>query len=540
MVSIIKQPPDMTLSVNGNSISKFRIISISEMPAPNFTKIIAQIFEPITIAAGDSIIAVITSGDTSKSYEARVEKVTQKVSNKIICTEFTAAHIIKNILNSEVTNYYELIGNNAEFNDWDTIPKTINLIGRSDSLHSINGKQTHIFSSKTNASPWTASALVNYLLSVHLPEDWQRPTLSELNDIFENDNLCDIKVLNNSILEILESICKQNQVKLSASSAGKQITFYSTGNPSSNFTLKLQDSGSLYNPELSNFNSYALTSNNANNFKTIKLLGDFKTYESTFELQPGWTSSYSIFPKEFQKSSSENFRDNQNSFRKWVLNETGNYSGTQFLLKSISSDFKKTEGKFFTPPVSKDSQGKTHNYLVEFKSKSEANWKVYPGTVWGFENECAIYFDDDKLPADYLKLAIAEQVQVRITASIASDVRLKHILPNVQSKKSITKVFDDAKWHAAAANSVYNSTNSESIIVNDIDKLQTRASKLVQANTFANIAEFTLPEINTAASLGQVLKLSATSIQLPASDIFIANEILHDFKTLSTKIKFEG
>lgn len=118
-------------------------------------------------------------------------------------------------------------------------------------------------------------------------------------------------------------------------------------------------------------------------------------------------------------------------YRKWCLNEAGDYTGQPYN-QGDAFDFSRVfeKGRFarsrrrFWPALSADLQGKSLGYFLEVSYDSGANWWQY---LYAFNNlldECGIWLSSDQLDVDTWVASLKGLLKFRITASVTSDERL--------------------------------------------------------------------------------------------------------------------
>jgi len=163
--------------------------------------------------------------------------------------------------------------------------------------------------------------------------------------------------------------------------------------------------------------------------------GDFKIYEATFELVKAWdfadedTNYYKFSP-----STNSDFYKIKDVYRKWCLNEAGDYSNAPYN-QGDAFDFSKIFGscnfacyrRRFWPALTTDKQGRSLGYFLQVSYDGE-NWWQY---LYAFNNlldECGIWLSSDQLDVDTWVAALKGVLKFRITASVVSDERLSCVV----------------------------------------------------------------------------------------------------------------
>jgi hypothetical protein len=165
-----------------------------------------------------------------------------------------------------------------------------------------------------------------------------------------------------------------------------------------------------------------------------------KMKEVTVELKRGWSEDEDeLTVDELKKSDPESeFAEHPNAWRRWVLNEAGDYAdsrptvdperpwleikeGDWFDVRPLLDEADVPRRRKFERPLTFDPLTKERlNMQVEAWDPETDEWNHIGG--WSaLEHECGIYFDGDKPPDDLV--ALAEDARLRITACLVSDVR---------------------------------------------------------------------------------------------------------------------
>ena len=161
--------------------------------------------------------------------------------------------------------------------------------------------------------------------------------------------------------------------------------------------------------------------------------GDRKLYEATFDLVAGWNDALASYnPETFSPSQNPDFDVVRDVFRKWVLNEAGEYSASpygrppapDFLTLFEESPYVRRHRRFL-PCLSTDALGRSRGVYVEVSLDGGASWQRMNMAARVLAEECGIYLTDDPLPPSYLAAAMRGEVRVRVTATIESDSRLQ-------------------------------------------------------------------------------------------------------------------
>ena len=119
-------------------------------------------------------------------------------------------------------------------------------------------------------------------------------------------------------------------------------------------------------------------------------------------------------------------------YRKWCLNEAGQYSDTPYN-QGDAFDFTRVFGtkdfverrRRFHPALSTDKLGRSLGYLVQISfGDVQDNWWQYLHAFNILLDECGIWLSSDQLDVQTWYAALQDNLRFRITASVVSDQRL--------------------------------------------------------------------------------------------------------------------
>lgn len=203
--------------------------------------------------------------------------------------------------------------------------------------------------------------------------------------------------------------------------------------------VKHQQFGESFIPDETNLASLELACGNRATVNRIEALGDFRLYESTFELRKAWTDADDdLYGTDLLWDGAPDWLQrpqHHRVWRDWVLNEAGDYNGLRPEIRAphdLSAIFTKTtvpRRRRFVPCITLDKDRLPvggHGYLVQYHDgagdpSDDATWRA----INGYEiltSECGIRFTGPTPPVELA--GIGPTVKVRITASIYSDERL--------------------------------------------------------------------------------------------------------------------
>jgi hypothetical protein len=159
--------------------------------------------------------------------------------------------------------------------------------------------------------------------------------------------------------------------------------------------------------------------------------GDYKKFEATFDLIKAWDSSQQGQPRADHSTTSGNFEPLRDVYRKWCLNEAGDYTDVPYsqgdtfdFTQVFGSDKYLRRTRVFAKALSCDSDGDSLGFYLEVSYDSGANWEQYTDDFDVLDEECGVWLSDEDLSDAVWNAAVAGTLRFRITATVQSDERL--------------------------------------------------------------------------------------------------------------------
>jgi len=303
----------------------------------------------------------------------------------------------------------------------------------------VEGKTYPVFSADVlTAARWGGAEAISYLLGAYVSRGtlhW--PDLNQLRALTEQRPIRDLDVTGLSLLSALQRCCQNTGLQfrfepnLVATGPHQAVVFYRNGRGRA-VELNCQPAGQTLS--LSRTNIAALHSARSLYPITHRYIaqGDFKTYEATFDLVQAWDPALEDTDyAKFSPSTNPQFYEVKDVYRKWCLNEAGDYTalphsqGTPFDFSRIfeGANYLHLRRRFW-PALSTDRQGNSLGYVLEVSYDAGLHWWTY---VYAFDNlldECGIWLSSDQLDVDTWVAALKGALKIRMTASVVSDERL--------------------------------------------------------------------------------------------------------------------
>lgn len=303
----------------------------------------------------------------------------------------------------------------------------------------VDGESYTVFCAEPSQGKlWSYAEAINYLLCEYLPSgQLQIPDIEQLRALTENQTVRDLDVTGLNLIEALHRCCERIGLRFKfvprpvPTGPRQAIVFYNSG-LGRLVELNCQRAGEQFS--ISNTNIAALSSRK--NFwpVTHKYVGqgDFKIYEATFDLVKAWEpADEDTDYDKFSPSTNPDFHQVKDVYRKWCLNEAGDYSGAPYN-QGDAFDFSRIFGgggfthrrRRFWPTLTTDKQSKSLGYYLQVSFDNGLHWWQY---LYAFNNlldECGVWLSSDRIDANTWVAALKGVLKYRITASVIGDERL--------------------------------------------------------------------------------------------------------------------
>lgn len=385
--------------------------------------------------------------------------------------------------------------------------------------HELAGRPVRIFE-PGDGEPWSIGQILDYLLAAHVPADVAAPSPEQLAGLAPDFYPARLDLTG---LPVAKALAKAAGLaglawrSTATAEAGLQrgLELYSLAGGGPARTVALQPAGDALDLRRSNLWQGRIVVRRRPNRRPVLVLGRRKLHESTFALQPGWDRSLESYHYEsFVRGRSDDWPALDDVFRKWVLNEGGQYAGPPWnlplaQLSQISSDdFLVYRPRRLEPCLSHDRSGQSLGVVVEFSPDSGQTWRRYAGSVCVANDECSLHLSDDALGGDYFAAAVAGTVQVRVTATVAADRRLSAQVDG-DGGPALFHAAPNAGWAAVSEGSIFSDRDElgEPAECDDSDYIEQLARQFSQAAGGSLEAELTLAWLAPQADVGEAVEL---------------------------------
>ena len=352
----------------------------------------------------------------------------------------------------------------------------------------VNGSSYTVFCAEPSQSRfWTYAEAIDYLLREYLPPgQLHTPTVQRLRALTDNQIVRDLDVTGLNLAEAIQRCCERVGLefkflpRLAESGPSQAIVFYKDGTGRT-IELNCQQPGQQFG--ISKTNIAALHSRKNLWPVTHRYIGqcDFKVYEATFELVKAWDpADQDTDYEKFSPSSNPDFYKVKDVYRKWCLNEAGQYTGAPYN-RGPAFDFSKVfqTSSFaycrrrFWPALTTDKQHNSLGYYLQVSYDDGQHWWQYLAAFSNLLDECGVWLSSDRLDVNTWVAALKGVLKFRITASVISDERLSCVVadgpvnsaaPVVEQLITLPRQF---KFRKVSGRSIFSGCSDQTVGVPD-------------------------------------------------------------------------
>ncbi len=315
----------------------------------------------------------------------------------------------------------------------------------SSQLANHEGKSYRVFASEEGIGrSWTCAEAIIYLLSEYLSLGLvQIPELAQLEAVTNNCVISEVDVEVLDLAKALGRCCEDAGVDYKIVSRPETvgprqgIVFYK---PALGREVELNRQFDGDTLSMSKTNVWRLKSKKDFWPVTHRFigLGDFKIFEATFDLVKAWDPGLEGGQQsDYSPSTNSDFESVRDVYRKWCLNEAGDYSiapynrGDAFDFSFVFETSRYLPKKRrFLETISTDSAGLSHGYYLEVSYNNGSTWQQYADSFDILSDECGIWLSSDGFDSTFWTAVTGDTLRFRITASVQSDRRLKRQAAN--------------------------------------------------------------------------------------------------------------
>lgn len=346
------------------------------------------------------------------------------------------------------------------------------------------GKSYTVFCAEpSNGMAWTYAEVIEYLLNEYIVgADLLLPQSERLAALTDKRVARDLDVTGLDLPEALHRCCERIGLRfkfvprLAETGPREAIVFYRSGAGRA-VELNYQFDGERFSISKTNIASLSSVKNFWPVTHRYVGQGDFKVYEASFDLVRAWNpglegTNYDTF----SPSTNAAFYQVKDVYRKWCLNEAGDYCGAPYN-QGDAFDFSKIfeGGSFahrrrrFRPALSANKQGSSLGYYLQVSYDGGVNWWQYMYAFNNLLDECGIWLSSDQLDMNTWVGALKGVLKFRITASVVADERVSCIVADGPVKSTVPVVDHlitlprQFKYRKVSGKSIFSGASSEGL-----------------------------------------------------------------------------
>jgi len=410
---------------------------------------------------------------------------------------------------------------------------------------------------------WSYAEVIRYLLNEYLPAgQLQIPPIELLEELTGNQIVRDLDVTGTDLLEALHRCCEDVGLKFKfvprpVQTGPEQAIVFFKQTSGKIAELNCQPAGRRFS--ISKTDITVFDSRKSFCPVTHKYIGqgDFKIYEATFDLVKAWNpDKESTNYYDFSASANPNFYQVKDVYRKWCLNETGDYSGQPYN-QGDAFDFSQIFGtknfavrrRRFWPTLTADSQGKSLGYYLQVSFDNGLHWWQYLQAFNVLLDECGIWLSAEQLDINTWIAAQKGSLKFRITASVTSDERINccmadgpvdSVAPIVEYIYTLPRRF---KYRKVSSHSIFANSSEDADQADDSSLLREFVRSKALANTeIVETIDLQTPYFSPHYQIGDVVNVSPESVDLFScrSDnrsVSVIEKVRMDFVKQCTELK---
>jgi len=263
------------------------------------------------------------------------------------------------------------------------------------------------------------------------------PTLQQLESLTCSQKIIDVDVTSLNLADALRRCCGQLGLRFkfvpnpSATGPAEAIVFFKP-ELCRNIELNCQWPGQRINAAKTNLAEITAKKNYAPITHRYIVQGDYKIYEATFELVKSWDPALEEHDYDkYSPLSNENFNEVRDVWRKWCLNEAGDYSASPYnqgpafdFSKIFENDNYIQKRRRFLGALTGTQDGESIGYYLEVSYTNGSYWWPYMDSFKVLLDQCGVWLSAQQLDMDMWFAILKGVLKFRLTASVMSDERL--------------------------------------------------------------------------------------------------------------------
>jgi hypothetical protein len=394
------------------------------------------------------VIKMVYDGGIGKSipneipvFAGLVEQIDTEISSKqqritVVAKDFSARLKRKTVYGRGV---YSDSGQAIFIAGADAIFNPAGAANRAKQAITQNGRSFKAFAADENdAEFFTCADAIYYLLCNYIPAgEIVIPTLEQLEKLTCERGIIDVDVTGLNLIDALRRCCGQAGIRFkfvpnpSLTGPAEAIVFFRP-QLCRNIELNCQWPGERIS--VSKTNAAEITGKKNYSPVTHRYIvqGDYKIYEATFELVKAWDPALEEHNYDrYSPLTNENFNEVRDVYRKWCLNETGDYSGSPYnqgpafdFSKIFENDSYIQRRRRFLGALTGSQDGASIGYYLEVSYVNGNYWWPYMDSFKVLLDQCGVWLSAEQFDMNMWFAILKGNIKFRITASVCADERI--------------------------------------------------------------------------------------------------------------------
>ena len=290
----------------------------------------------------------------------------------------------------------------------------------------------------------------------------------------------------------------------------RNLTFAKKGSGGNLVWVNHQRFNTAFDPAETNTESSGIAFDGSSIINNLEIHGSPQEFEVTVELARGWPDSQDDTDADSLAKTSDGFDTVRNAYRRWVLNEAGDYIGlrpeitglftTAFstaldgigLLTAFQARRRKLLPTLTLNSNGTESIGNERGVQIEFLDYDGMTWK--PVENWGckiLQQEAGIYIDSERVPEELLDQRA--NGKIRVTATLRADFPVFAVAaggssPLIETAGAILNMDGTFQLREVTSLSQYSGGGNPTLAVDDRTAMGTFAANLVDVFNQAEVS----------------------------------------------------
>ncbi len=394
-----------------------------------------------------------------------------------------------------------------------------------------NGRSFKAFCADESESNYFDCAdAIYYLLCSYVPSgELVIPALERLKALSEGCKIIDVDVTGLNLIDALARCCSQAGLRfkfvpsLVETVSSEAIVFFKP-KCCREVELNCQWPGEIIDISKTTVAQVSAKKNFSPVTHRYIVQGDYKIYEATFELAKAWDPA--LEENDYDRYSpitNESFNEVRDVYRKWCLNEAGDYSVSPYN-QGPAYDFSKIfenglyirQRRRFLPALTCSKDGTSIGYYLEVSYTGGSCWWPYMSSFKILLDQCGIWLSAEQLDADVWFAILKGLLKFRITASVMADERVSFTIADGPVNSTI-EVVD--KIITLPRKFKYQKISPCSIFLNDSDGIFSSANQKDDTKLLVEFARGLSESGGFETGLLQIKTIVLSSIFSPGDKI---------------------